>query len=54
MKKNNPLLQEVNFIISVVFIGSVALLAMVSMLRASEMEDPIENALLGTAVEDGW
>ncbi len=41
MGKSNPLAQEVNFIVSVIFLGSAALLAIVMILEASEMENPI-------------
>ncbi len=39
--KSNPLTQQVNFIVSVIFLGSAALLAIVLILEASDMENPI-------------
>ncbi|MFZ2886737.1 MAG: hypothetical protein WA021_02855 [Minisyncoccia bacterium] len=44
--------QNVNFVISIVFIGSAALLGMVLMLRAAEMDNPIESHLR-VLVEEG-
>lgn len=41
MGKNNPLAQQVNFILSVLFLGSFALFAIVTILEASDMENPI-------------
>lgn len=41
----NPLNQKINFIISIIFIGSAALLAMVAMFEASEDENPIATYL---------
>ncbi len=41
MGKNNPLTQQVNFILSVVFLGSFTLFMIVLLLEESEMENPI-------------
>ncbi len=40
MGKDNPLTQQVNFMLSVAFLGSVALLAIITILEAAEMENP--------------
>ncbi len=51
MGKSNPLTQEVNFIISVIFLGSAALLAIVVILEASEMENPIATHMAAIIVQ---
>lgn len=43
--------QQVNFIISVIFIGSFALLGIVLILEKSEMENPIANHMAAIAAE---
>lgn len=53
MGRSNPLSAEVNFIISVVFIGSAALLGIVSILEISDNDNPIANILTATVVSDG-
>lgn len=40
MGKDNPLTQQVNFTLSVIFLGSVTLLAIITILEAAEMENP--------------
>ncbi len=43
MGKNNPLTQQVNFILSVIFLGAFALFMIVLLLEASDMENPIAD-----------
>lgn len=43
--------QQVNFIISVIFIGSFALLGIVLMLEESDLENPIANHMAAIAAE---
>ncbi len=45
MGKDNFLTSQVNFIISVICIGSAALLGIVLMLEASELENPIARIM---------
>jgi hypothetical protein len=42
---SNFLEQQVNFTLSIICVGSVALLAIVLMLEASEMENPIATRM---------
>ena len=49
MGRNNPLTQKVNFIISVCFLGSAALLGIVAILEASEMDNPIADHMATVA-----
>lgn len=41
--KSNPLTQQVNLSLSVIFLGSFAFFMVVLLLEASEMENPIAN-----------
>lgn len=50
MGKNNTLSQQVNFSLSVIFLGAVALLAIITILEAAEMENPF--ALHKATIED--
>lgn len=43
--------QQVNFIISVIFIGSFALLGIVLMLEESDLENPIATRMAAIAAE---
>lgn len=53
MGTNNPLTARVNFIISVIFIGSSALLGIVTILEASGDTNPIEEAFIArTTLEE--
>lgn len=49
--KKSALTQKVNFALSVVLMGSAALLAMVLMFNAAEMENPIAEHLTVLAEE---
>ena len=49
--RKNFLTQRVNFILSVIFIASAALLAIVVMLKAAEMDNPIAEHLEAVAQE---
>jgi len=54
MGKNNPLTAKVNFIISVCFIGTSALLGIVTILEASDNSNPIADMFVARMVlEDG-
>mgnify|MGYP003394182068 FL=1 len=50
MGKNNLLSQKVNFIISVLFMGSLTLLAILTILEADEKDNPIADAMEHTAI----
>ena len=49
--RKSVLNQEVNFILSIFLIGSSALLAIVLMMNAAEMENPISSHLVAIAAE---
>ena len=49
--RNTILTQQVNFVVSVFFIGSAALLACVLILNAAEMDNPIADHLVAFAAE---
>ncbi len=44
--------QEVNFIVSVVFVGSCALLSIVAIYEADERENPIANLMAHSVLID--
>lgn len=43
MGRENPLSQQINFSLSIIFVGSFALFMIVLLLEASDMENPIAN-----------
>lgn len=48
--KENPLLQQVNFILSVCLIGSSALWGIVSIIEAAEDVDPLAEMFISSGV----
>ncbi len=53
MNRNNLLTQQVNFSLSVIFLGSFALFMIVLLLEVSEMENPIANHMATVIVQQG-
>ena len=51
--RQNPLTARVNFIISIIFIGSAALLGIVTILEVSDNENPIANIMATTMMSSG-
>lgn len=51
MGRDNPLTQQVNFSLSVIFLGSFALFMIVLLFEASEMENPIANHMATVIVQ---
>lgn len=49
--RTNVLAQKVNFFVAVLCMGSAALLAIVIMLEASEMENPIATRMAAIMVQ---
>lgn len=52
LMKGSLLTQQVNFIIGICCLGSVALLAIIVILNASEMDDPIANTMAASGIID--
>jgi hypothetical protein len=50
--KGNLLTQQVHFIIGVCCLGSVALLAITVILNASEMENPVVDAMVASGLAE--
>jgi hypothetical protein len=50
--RNTILTQQVNFIVSVVFMGSAALLGMVLMIEASDEHNPVASLIAASVYAD--